>query len=178
MPAVNRTKQIAVMAVLAAFSTVMTVLGTIISINTIFFTALAAFLAGIVLTRYGKGSGVLFFAVCAVLDFLVNPDKIHVLLYIALAGYIVISEFVYCLIRMEDGKKKENVHLVVRLVLFCLLYIPIAWFLPQLLVDQQILRMAWLLPALLVGGLIGWLIFDKAYCVFKRLFMQRFARLF
>ena len=86
MDASNQTHKLAVMAVMAALSTVLTVLGTVISVNTVFFTAAAAFLAGIIVTCYGKRAGVLFFAVCAVLDFLVNPDKLHVILYLCLAG--------------------------------------------------------------------------------------------
>ena len=40
---VNKTKKIAILGVFAALSTVFTVLGTVISVNTVFFTALAAY---------------------------------------------------------------------------------------------------------------------------------------
>ena len=50
---VNKTRAIAVLGVMAALSTVLTVLGTVISVNTVFFTAAAAFLTGIALTGWG-----------------------------------------------------------------------------------------------------------------------------
>lgn len=178
MHAVNRTKQLAVMAVMAAFSTVLTVLGTVISINTVFFTALAAYLAGIMLMRYGKAPGILFYVVCAMLDFFVNPDKLHVLLYLVLAGYIVFSEFIYCLLSISDNKKKGRIHLLLRIIIFVVLYVPLVWFLPQYFVNEKMLQHTWIFPVLLALGVVGWLLFDKAYCVFKRLFMQRFSKLF
>ena len=86
---VNKTKKIAILGVFAALSTVFTVLGTVISVNTVFFTALAAYLLGIIVVRFGIKEGILFYFVCAALDFFVNPDKMHVILYLALAAYIL-----------------------------------------------------------------------------------------
>ena len=77
---VNKTKKIAILGVFAALSTVFTVLGTVISVNTVFFTALAAYLLGIIVVRFGIKEGILFYFVCAALDFFVNPDKMHVIL--------------------------------------------------------------------------------------------------
>ena len=74
---VNKTKKIAILGVFAALSTVFTVLGTVISVNTVFFTALAAYLLGIIVVRFGIKEGILFYFVCAALDFFVNPDKMH-----------------------------------------------------------------------------------------------------
>ena len=84
---VNKTKKIAILGVFAALSTVFTVLGTVISVNTVFFTALAAYLLGIIVVRFGIKEGILFYFVCAALDFFVNPNKMHVILYLALAAY-------------------------------------------------------------------------------------------
>ena len=170
MPAVNKTKKMAMMGVMAALSTVLTVLGTVISVNTVFFTAAAAFLAGVMLTRYGKGAGVLFYVVCAVLDFFLNPDKLHVLLYLGLAGYIVLSELTYSLLRVEDGRKKEWIHRGIRFGLFAVIYLPLALFLPRLLVNEEILNETWLLPAILIAGVVGWVIYDIAYGAFKKMF--------
>ena len=71
---VNKTKKIARLGVFAALSTVFTVLGTVISVNTVFFTALAAYLLGIIVVRFGIKEGILFYFVCAALDFFVNLD--------------------------------------------------------------------------------------------------------
>lgn len=177
MPAVNQTKKMAMLGVLAALSTVFSVLGTIISVNTVFFTAAAAFLSGIVLTRYGKGSGLLFYAVCAVLDFFINPNKFHVLLYLGLAGYLVLSEIIYSLLRVANPKKKEWLHRGIRFVVFALIYLPMVFFLPQLLVNGEVLQETWVLPALLAGGMLGWILYDIAYGAFKKFFAQYMGKL-
>ena len=113
---VNKTKKIAILGVFAALSTVFTVLGTVISVNTVFFTALAAYLLGIIVVRFGIKEGILFYFVCAALDFFVNPDKMHVILYLALAAYILLSEGIFLL--MQKKNPKEWVHCVIRLVIF------------------------------------------------------------
>ena len=113
---VNKTKKIAILGVFATLSTVFTVLGTVISVNTVFFTALAAYLLGIIVVRFGIKEGILFYFVCARLDFFVNPDKMHVILYLALAAYILLSEGIFLL--MQKKNPKEWVHCVIRLVIF------------------------------------------------------------
>lgn len=101
---VNKTKKIAILGVFAALSTVFTVLGTVISVNTVFFTALAAYLLGIIVVRFGIKEGILFYFVCAVLDFFVNPNKMHAILYLALAAYILLSEGIF----FTDEKKESE----------------------------------------------------------------------
>ena len=118
---VNKTKKIAILGVFAALSTVFTVLGTVISVNTVFFTALAAYLLGIIVVRFGIKEGILFYFVCAALDFFVNPNKMHVILYLALAAYILLSEGIFLL--MQKKNPKEWAHCVIRLVIFLLIYL-------------------------------------------------------
>ena len=81
---VNKSKKIAILGVFAALSTVFTVLGTVISVNTVFFTALAAYLLGIIVVRFGIKEGFFFYFVCVALYFPVIP-----ILYLALAAYIL-----------------------------------------------------------------------------------------
>lgn len=168
-PMHNKAKKIAVLGMMAAFSTVLTVLGSIISVNTVFFTAAAAFLTGGVVIFYGMGAGSLFFCVCAALDFLVNPDKLHVFLYLAFALYILICEGSYRgMAGMTPGKKKEWIHRLVRLIVFALLYIPLILFLPRLLVSEKLITMAWFLPVMMPAGFIVWIIYDLAYVQAKK----------
>lgn len=173
----NQTHKLAVMAVMAALSTVLTVLGTVISVNTVFFTAAAAFLAGIIVTCYGKRAGVLFFAVCAVLDFLVNPDKLHVILYLCLAGYTVLSELTYGVLKIRENKKKERVHRVIRFVFFAVIYSPLILFLPRLVISENIIKKSGLLPVMIVGGIVGWIVYDAAYAAFKKMVRQYAGKL-
>ena len=160
---VNKTKKIAILGVFAALSTVFTVLGTVISVNTVFFTALAAYLLGIIVVRFGIKEGILFYFVCAALDFFVNPDKMHVILYLALAAYILLSEGIFLL--MQKKNPKEWVHCVIRLVIFLF---------PKLLFGDAMQKMTAFYPLLIPAGVIGWLVYDVAYRVFKRIFYERF----
>ena len=159
---VNKTKKIAILGVFAALSTVFTVLGTVISVNTVFFTALAAYLLGIIVVRFGIKEG----------NFFVNPNKMHVILYLALAAYILLSEGIFLL--MQKKNPKEWVHCVIRLMIFLLIYVPMIFFFPKLLFGDAMQKMTAFYPLLIPAGVIGWLVYDVAYRVFKRIFYERF----
>ncbi len=153
---------LAVLALLAALGAVLNVLGTLISVNTFFFTAAAAFLAGFVVVSYGMRAGTLYFFVCLSLDFLLNPNKLHFFLYMALAGYILLAEGSFRVLEhrsqagdaarrtetrkssfvLEHGsldggsaKKKMRLHRGIRLVLFFALYLPVLLWMPGLLLE-------------------------------------------
>lgn len=173
---VKKAKKIAILGVMAALSTVLTVLGTVISVNTIFFTAAAAYLAGIAVILYGMGAGTLFYCVCAALDFVVNPDKLHVFLYLALAGYILVSEGSYRWMKgMPPGRKKEWLHRFLRLVIFAVLYSLVVIFLPRLFVSEEILERAWFLPVMLSAGVVVWFLYDLGYMEAKKWLHGRFS---
>lgn len=172
----NKTKIIAVLGVMAALSTVLTVLGTVISVNTVFFTAMAAFLVGIVRNRYGTLYGSIFYAVCAALDFLCNPNPFHVLLYLVLAGYLLLSEILYVILPFSK-EKKEWIHRAIRFVLFAICYIPLVVFMPQLFLSDKIIRLDWFWPLIIVTGIVAWIVYDIAYGAFKSLFFSRFRKL-
>lgn len=174
---VSKTKIIAVLSVMAALSTVLTVLGTVISVNTVFFTAAAAFLVGISVCSYGMGYGTIFFFVCLALDFFINPNKLHVLLYLVLAGYILLSEGTYLLLgRMKDGKGKEWLHRGIRLVIFEVLYLPVLIFIPKLFASDTMLAKPWFMLVMIPGGVLVWFIYELAYFVVKKMFREKFAR--
>lgn len=174
---VNKTKTMAILGVLAALSTVLTVLGTVISVNTVFFTAAAAFLAGVVVIRFGLGYGAVFFAVCSALDFIFNPNKMHLFLYLGLAGYLLLSEGSYRLIQRKKGEGGKWIHRGLRLIFFLLIYLPLICFVPRLLVSEEILNMAAFYPVMLAGGVLAWVVYDTAYVVFKRYFYERFGKM-
>lgn len=173
---VNKTKKIAMLGVLAALSTILVVLGTVISVNTVFFTAAAAFLTGVVATRYGMGYGTVFFAVCAVLDFIFNPDKLHIFLYIGFAGYLLLAEGTYRILPGRPGKKRERMHQGVRLLIFEVLYVPLLVWIPRLLISESIMKMTAFYPIMMVVGVVAWFVYDLAYAAFKRGFFQRFGK--
>lgn len=168
----EKTKSMAVLGIMAALSTVLTVLGTFISVNTVFFTAAAAFLAGIAVVEYGLGRGMLFFVVCSLLDFFINPNKLHILLYIVFALYFLVAEGSYTGLKKWSGKKKERLHAGIRLSVFAVLYVPAVIFIPGLFVADTVLERwmdaPWFLPALLIAGVPFWLIFDLSYFAVKK----------
>ncbi len=171
---VNKTKTIVMLGVLAALSTVLTVLGTVISVNTVFFTAAAAFLSGIVVIRFGMGYGTVFFAVCATLDFIFNPNKLHLFLYLAFAGYLLLSEGSYRLLQKQEGKKRERIHLGLRLFFFLAFYIPILLFVPQLLIGKNLTKNNAFYIVMMIVGVAAWVVYDLAYRSFKIFFYRRF----
>lgn len=168
----EKTKSMAVLGVMAALSTVLTVLGTYISVNTVFFTAAAAFLVGIAVVEYGPGRGTLFFVVCSLLDFFINPNPLHILLYVVFALYFLVAEGSYIGLKKRSGRKKERLHGGIRLVVFLILYVPAVIFLPELFVSDTVLERwmdaSWFLPVILAAGIPLWLIFDMAYFAVKK----------
>lgn len=176
---VKKAKTIAILGMMAALSTVLTVLGTVISVNTVFFTAAAAFLTGIAVIYHGMGTGALFLCVCAALDFFVNPNKLHVFLYLALSIYILVCEGSYqAMEKMAPGRKKEWLHRFVRFLVFALLYTLLVIFLPQLLVSDKLLAKSWFMPVMFAMGVVIWFIYDLAYVEAKKWICSKFHTLF
>ncbi len=174
---VDKTKTIAMLGMMAALSTLLLVLGTIISVNTVFFTAAAAFLAGLVVTQYGMGYGVVFFFVCAVLDVLLNPNPLHVFLYIGFAGYLIISEGIYRALHIDTSQRKERIHRVLRLIIFAFIYAVLLIFFPSLIFSDTIMNMSGFYVVMAVLGILAWLIYDAAYTAFKKFIFRRFGKM-
>ena len=181
--AAERTRMIATLSVLAAISTILLVLGTLIAVNTIFFTALAAFIVGIVVVKYGFGAGCMLFIGCSLLDFLLNPDKLHVFLYLAMGGFTLLSEGSYKLAekRIPEQKKRNLIHLLCRVIIFAAGYVPVVIFFPRLFVEKTALdnisASNLYLPVMIGVGIIAFLVYDLAYLFVKRTYMRMFGRM-
>lgn len=182
---VSQAKQMALLGVMAAVAVIFLLLGTVISVNTVFFMAAAAFLTGMAVVMFGGRLGFAFYVACGTLDFLLNPNKLHVILYLMMAGYTLLSEIIWK--GMEKGtmpddvtaiRRKEWLHQVIRLILFLILFVPLSLFLPELLVSAEILEILkhrWFFAIMTAFGLISWIIFDAAYAACKR-FLWRFIK--
>lgn len=176
---VKKGKIMAMLGVMAALSTVLTVLGTLISVNTVFFTAAAAFLVGIVVVSYGFSYGTCFFLVCSALDFFINPNKLHVFLYLALGGYILLAEGSFKIMEKRlQGRTLNYGHRFLRFIIFELMYVPVLLLVPQLLVAHTLLEKTWFLPAMLGLGIVAWLIYDWAYACGKATVYRYFKKAF
>lgn len=175
----SATQSIALLGVLAALSLVSLVLGSVVVVNTLFFTALAAFFVGVAIISCGISRGVVFFFVCTLLDFLFNPNKLHVLLYVIFAIYILVAEISWKLMKGDDSKeakfspvqrKKRILHFFIRLIVYSILYIPAAWFFPQLIFSEKILQSTFVIAIMIGGGIAAFIIYDLAYLSWKRFY--------
>lgn len=175
----NRTRALAETAMISALSVIFLLIGTFVSVNTVFFTALAAYLLGYSANKYDFRYSVIQFIACTLLDVLLNPDKLHWVLYLCLGGYILLSELVFQKWnRIEEIKKKMRMQLFYNWILFNVIYIPLIVFfeniliggdLPEILQGNTILK--WIV--LWSVGQIGWFVYDKAYRVFFRTIRER-----
>lgn len=134
-----KAKRIAMMSIFAALSVILLFLGEVISINTLFFIAAAAFLVGMIQIEYGSRPGILFFFVCLALSLLLLPNKMHCITYFVFGFNIwfwhaVISFFG----GTEPTRSKTVMQYIVRLIVFNLTYIPIVIFLPKLIIEGEI----------------------------------------
>ncbi len=176
----RRTRMVATLAVMTAVSVILLVLGTLISINTVFFTALASFLVGIVVVRYNIGAGLMLFLGSGALDLILNPDKLHVLLYVAMGGFILMAEGSYKFLekRIPEVRLRNLIHLVIRVAVFFIAYMPIAIFLPRLLLTKEawekIAGAEWLMWALPGVGVVAFVVFDLAYIFVKKTYLHLF----
>ena len=176
----RRTKMIAALAIMTAVSTVFLLIGSFIAVNTVFFTAAASFLVGIIVVKYGFGAGLMLFMGSAILDLLLNPEKFHVILYLAMGGFILIAEGTYKLLEKHimNPMTRNLLHLVIRLAVFFALYIPVAIFFPMLFLSSETWSMlgdfGWLRFVLPGVGFIASIVFDLAYLFVKKAYLHIF----
>ncbi|MCM1245855.1 MAG: hypothetical protein NC293_09470 [Roseburia sp.] len=176
---INKTRALAGVALLSAFSLLLLLLGTFASVNTLFFTAMAAYLVGYSISKYGLSYGGMQLAVCVLLDIFLNPDKFHWFLYLCLGVYIFLSEVSFRKWnRIADLRKKMRVQLIFGWILFNIIYIPVLLFFRKLFFTGS-------LPGGLSGdsvlgcvvfwlaGQAGWFLYDKAYRVFFKILRER-----
>lgn len=176
---VNKTRALAGASMMSALSVVFLLLGTYISVNTLFFTALAAFLIGVSINQYGFRYGGIQFVVCLLLDVILNPDKFHAILYLCLGAYIFLSEVIFQKFnKIEEPGKKMRVQWGIQWVLFNVIYIPLLLFWGQLLFAGNLpggiaLHSVKGKLILWAAGQFGWIVYDKAYRAFFRFLRER-----
>lgn len=168
---VNKTRAMAQTAMMSALTMLLLLVGTFISVNTLFFTALASYLVGYSINKYGIRYGGMQLVVCALLDIFLNPNKLHWVLYLCFGSYIFLSELIFCKWnKIGIIEKKIKVQLIYNWILFNIIYIPLLVFGRQLLYAGEQIGGVWVLWVL---GQAGWIIYDKAYRVFFRTIRER-----
>lgn len=161
-----RAKQIAVSGLLAAFAVLLTVLGTVIETNTLFFLCGAAFCVGIAIREWGIRYGAAFLAACTFLGVMVAPNKVYCITFAAMGLYLWMTEILWN--RVAGAEKIKNRTAILwcgKYMIFNLMYIPLLLVAPQLFIAKQIEGKLWI--PVWAAGQIGVFIFDKAHTYFQ-----------
>ena len=174
-----RTKKLTVSAMLLAIAVILLYMGNILESSTLFFVALAAFCTGIVQREYGLKSGWAFWAANMLLGLVVIPQKLYMVTFSVFSLYILLTEMVWNrLCRRQDGRKRNAIFMAARLIIFNVMYLPLVFGMPRLLLGEALLAKAgsFLYPLLLLGGQLFLVLFDRAYVYFQGVIWERIRR--
>lgn len=160
-----RTKKIAFLSIMAAFSIILMYLGCVIETSTLFFIAAASFLVGVAVREHGFSAGAVFFAVCLLLSFFLLPNKLYCITYTAFGLYIWFGDF--CVLKWNERHEKKLgrfPYFFMKLFIFNVLFIPVLVAFPQLLIGKELDTKWIVLTALAAQPAL--IVFDYAYVWF------------
>ena len=173
------TKKLTVSAMLLAIAVILLYLGNVVESSTVFFLALAAFCTGIIQREYGIKSGWVFWIANMLLGLIVIPQKLYMVTFAVFSLYILLTEMGWsCLCRRVDEKKRNRMFVILRLVIFNVMYLPLVLGMPKLFLGEMLLLKAgdFLYPLLLFGGQLFLVLFDRAYVYFQGVIWERIRR--
>ena len=173
------TKKLTVSAMLLAIAVILLYLGNVVESSTVFFLALAAFCTGIIQREYGIKSGWVFWIANMLLGLIVIPQKLYMVTFAVFSLYILLTEMGWsCLCRRVDEKKRNQMFVILRLVIFNVMYLPLVLGMPKLFLGEMLLLKAgdFLYPLLLFGGQLFLVLFDRAYVYFQGVIWERIRR--
>ncbi len=167
--------QIAFSGLLAAFSVLCVVLGSIVEMSTLFFICGGAFCVGIAVREWGLRYGAAFLLASSIAGMLVAPNKMHCITFTAMGLYLWASE----VLRDRIGKasritSRESALWLGRYIIFNVMYIPAILFAPRLFIAGRIEGAMWI--AVWVSGQAGVIIFEKAHDYFQVFIWGRMRR--
>lgn len=90
---INSAGAVASGGIFAAVSVVLIVLGSVIRTNTLFLLALASFLQGILVRKYGIVTAVCSAFAAAAAGFLMSPEKLYCLTFAGFSVYVIVAEY-------------------------------------------------------------------------------------
>ena len=155
-----RTKRLATLGVLAAFSVLLIVLGAVIETSTLFFLSAASFCVGIAIREWGLRYGISFLAATILVGLLVAPNKMYCVTFAGMGLYLCLAEILW----NKFGNKKVLLWCG-KYIVFNLMYVPTIIFMPQLLISKEISTS--LLLIMWVAGQVGLFVYDKAHDYFQ-----------
>ena len=173
------TKKMTVSAMLLAIAVILLYLGNVVESSTVFFLALAAFCTGIIQREYGIKSGWVFWSANMLLGLIVIPQKLYMVTFAVFSLYILLTEMAWgSLCRRVDEHKRNRMFVILRLVIFNVMYLPLVFGMPKFFLGEALLLKAGdlLYPLLLLGGQLFLVLFDRAYVYFQGVIWERIRR--
>lgn len=158
-------KNIAFLGLLEAVTVILVVLSGIFDFNTLFFLALASLGIGIAIEESGLRLGVGFYLASVILSFILAPNKAYCLTYSGIGLYVVVLEVSRkTLAKYLTTPKKQRLLILIRFILYNLMFIPLLILSPKLIYSGTI---DWKVYAMLtLGGQVVWFVYDKFYVAF------------
>lgn len=159
-------KRIAAAGLLAAFIVVMMILSSTIETNSLFFIAAASFCVGIAIREWGIRFGMGFLIASIMLNLFLAPNKMYCITFAGMGLYLLLAEWLWERIANAEEMKQRMVKLWIgKYVIFNLIYIPVLYFLPSLIVTKKITGI--LFAAVWAAGQIALFVYDRAYLYFQ-----------
>ena len=167
------TKKLAVSGLLAAVSVVLMYLSSAIEASSLFFIAAASFCVGIVIQKCSLVWGGGFYVASLLLNFFLAPNKMYCITLAAMGLYILLAEWLWKKIADAEAMTNRNMKLWIgKYIIFNLIYIPIVWFMPNLLLAKEVTGAMRIV--LWAAGQVGIFVFDYIYRYFQRRVKETF----
>lgn len=161
-----KVNALAIAGLLAAFSVVMLQLSSGVESSSLFFISAASFCSGIVIREWGARMALSFDVVTILLNAFFAPDKMHVFTYSGMVIYLFVRELAWE--KIADAtklKRRREIFLLTRYVVFNILYVPVLIFFPKLFVAGEISQTVIILA--FFAGQIILFVYDYAYVYFQ-----------
>jgi len=171
-----KSKKAAFLGLLTAFTVVLIVLSGIIEMSTLFILSLAGCMTGIAIGEFGITLGAGQFVASLILGLLLASNKMYCLTYSMIAVYIVLIEGMMRVAerKIEDIRRRKTVILVMKYLLFNLLYLPVLFFLPGLIYQGRLNPVIY--AAIIVIGQIVLYLFDVVYQSFMSYYFRKIRK--
>lgn len=169
-----KAKKTAFLGLLAAFSVLLIILGSVFESSTLFFLCAAAFCVGIANREWGVKYGGAFLAASSLTAFFVSPVKMYCFTYTAMGLYLWISEILWDRISKSQIKNKTAVLWAGRYIIFNVIYLPVIGLFPSLFIAKEAGGKIIVIFAL--AGQAGLFIFEKAHEYFQLFIWNKLRR--
>ena len=160
-------RKIAFGGLLLAVTEICMLLGSVIETSTLFLLAAASYFIGVFIRETNRLSGVAFYLAGVLLGFLLTPNKFYVASYGAMGLYILVVELTWPLFgRLEGEKRRLRLFWLTKFLAFQGIYFGALLAFGSLILTVELTTP--LAVALVVGGEVGWFVYDRAYAYFQR----------